>query len=555
MKKQLNIALLPAAVAAALLSGNVMAGTESCFENWSETSADWTAAASGASYAATKYSQANCNAKEVTDSFATFSGLSAASGAVTLISDNVAGKKPTNKENFYIAREVSKDFTADGTDGTDTVNLTYIPTTDIPGGSYITMELTNADFGKDNQDQIFLLAYIDGNYQVLATTDGAVNDQTKITFLSQSGTPIAAGTRLILSTKNDVPQAITFHVGNTDCSLTRKNVTLQVTDARTSGGAAIAGGIGATATLASIVPQYLETVTVNEDKVDAASTSNSREKFVTGNNADKTLTSGKFELVANNVTADADFDSSLPMYKVDDADIRVSWASKSTLEPGKGVVYFLADSADGSNPITTLGDEGILKLDGTKYTVEGKKVFYSALENTAKSGDPLSPMNFNYDVASTYQVTFADAPAKGAYLAGCEVVKNSHEIGVNGAVLKVPYMRTVANDQWIKITNESSTSASILLDVFNDKATNEEVNGVALGTIGAKETKLFYGSDLLKAAVAEGYGAANENTHTMTFVVTAPESSVHGVSVQTVPGKGDRVQPVLRNDAGDAWKW
>jgi len=31
----------------------------------------------------------------------------------------------------------------------------------------------------------------------------------------------------------------------------------------------------------------------------------------------------------------------------------------------------------------------------------------------------------------------------------------------------------------------------------------------------------------------------------MTFTVTAPKDSVHGVSVQTIPGGVDRVMPVL----------
>lgn len=106
MKKQLNIALLPAAVAAALLSGNAMAGTESCFENWDQD-VNWSV--EGPSYAEVKYSLANCNAEYQLGSV---DASSIVSGATGLISDSFTPTgRPQNTANLTIAREVSQDFT------------------------------------------------------------------------------------------------------------------------------------------------------------------------------------------------------------------------------------------------------------------------------------------------------------------------------------------------------------------------------------------------------------------------------------------------------------
>ena len=558
MKKQLNIALLPAAVAAALLSGNAMAGTESCFENWNED-VNWSL--DGASYAEVKYSLANCNATYALSNAASASG---ASGATGLISDSHAAttNRPLNTANLTIAREVSQDFTWSqdasdslGVDGFNTitdVNLTYIPTTDLPGGSYITMKLDGADFGKKNNDQIFLLGWDTTNstWEVLATSDGVVNDQTTVTFLSQSGSPIGAGTRMIMSTNNSLPTPIKLHLNNTDCSLTSHDVTLEVTNVVTAGGQAIAGGIGAKATVAQILQQYQVKVSVASDEVDAANEAESREKFDNG------LYTSKATFYIENA-AQAGWASAAQ------TNLELEFEPTFTGNAGAGVRFFVEDStnavvdlASGVNKIVPDGTVTYKLSEGAGNAFGDVTGLFQApspsgtlpelvVENIATNA-VYTPMNFNYDVINGTKVTFKN-PGLTGNLDGCDINVTSHNVGVNGAVLKVPYMRMSGQDQFVKITNESNKEASILLDVFNDAATNAEVNGVSLGQIAAKETRLFYGEDLMAAAAADGYTATDERNHTVTFVVTAPESSVHGVSTQKVPGQTDRVQPVLRS--------
>ena len=560
MKKQLNIALLPAAVAAALLSGNVMAGTESCFENWDQD-VNWSV--EGPSYAEVKYSLANCNAEYQLGSV---DAGSIVSGATGLISDSFTPTgRPQNTANLTIAREVSQDFTwsQDASDSAaggifatnQDVNLTYIPTTDLPGGSYITMDLNGADFGKDNNDQIFLLGWdsVAGVWQVLATSDGVVNDKATVTFLSQSGSPIGAGTRMVMSTSNSLPTPIKLHLNNTDCSLMSHDVTLTVSNVVTAGGQPIAGGIGAKATVAKIQQQFQVVVKTADDEVDAANEAESREKF-----DNEQYTSKAAFYIEDASTAS--------WAKAEQRNVELEFTPTFTGNAGAGVVFYVEDTAD--SVVDLNATDSKIVPDGTvtyKLTEGGATgdvagLFQSAgsvaailpeivIENVGNNG-VYSPMNFNYDVVNGTKVTFK-TPGLEGNLNGCQVPVTSHNVGVNGAVLKVPYMRMSGKDQFVKITNESGKEATILLDLFTDAADGAEgeINGVSLGKIAAKQTRLFYGEDLAKAAASEGYANATYRSQTATFVVTAPESSVHGVSTQKVPGQSDRVQPVLRGDS------
>lgn len=541
MKKQLNIALLPAAVAAALLSGNVMAGTESCFENWNENAFS-NAPASGASYAKSVYSLANCSSTipsqasgGVASNVADFEANLASGATNMLIGANATTGIPTTTAAFTIAREVSKSYTTSGKVGGNDINITYIPTTDIPGGSYITMDISNATFGEGNSDQIFLLAHIEDKWETLATTDGAINNKQTMKFVSQSGTAISAGTRMILSREKSYPVPATFEVANTDCSLQTKDIVLTVSDVQTSGNQPILGGIGATAILATIAPQYTYKMTSASDLVDAALQTNSRETFEG--------TTDLYTSVASFMIKD---NSNGSWIQADDDDVEVLWATESTGDAGSNVMY-------GVEGIQLDGKNNLVSLDNTEYKVPGSHFIDASKElkvvNVANDDGTYSPMNFNYDVITTAKITFTDTDnGDGAdYLAGCSIPQTSHNIGVNGAVLKVPYMRMTGKDQFVKITNESNKDAAILLDVFNDAASDDEVVGVTLGDIASKETRLFYGQDLMAAAAAAGYTATGETNHTATFVVTAPDSQVHGVSTQKVPGQSDRVQPVLRS--------
>lgn len=560
MKKQLNIALLPAAVAAALLSGNVMAGTESCFETWSQLGqeVDGTVAL-GASNAVDAYAHvfmsAGCTG--ATELTALDDILDPASAAVGLI-------KPTTPPS--IASEITKSFIAPGhSDYTGNANdfesydntadnlvaITYIPTTELPAATRVTMKLSGAHFGTKNANNLFLLKSDGTNFIKVASSDGVFNDISEVLFVV-GNEPVPAGTRLILTTDQTKPMPVSYALSNDACNASG-DITLKVTSA-TNGVDSIAGGFGSEITLATIKQQYglafgqdaaaftyadlsVDLAGAQADDVDAATETNSRETFVaSGVDSDNKTSVSRVYL----------YDTQ-PTYATSVAPT-LKFKATADSAAGNGVVFNVLD--DSASALTFGGTSANLAFDGAELETpqltaltanesDPTKATLSFVVKNLVTGGASDVMNFNYAVNLENYLELNTSTLNN----GCVTTPVTHDIGVNGAVLKVPYMRTVAKDQWIKITNESNTAASILVDVFNDKDTEEEVNGVNLGPIAAKETKLFYGSELLEKAVADGYGAGDESTHTMTFVVTAPESSVHGVSVQTVPNKGDRVQP------------
>ena len=172
-------------------------------------------------------------------------------------------------------------------------------------------------------------------------------------------------------------------------------------------------------------------------------------------------------------------------------------------------------------------------------------------------------MNFNYDVNTHYTLDFGNT----SYNDHCAADKFTHNIDVNGAVLKVPYVVN-GEGNFVRVTNEHDEAAEVTVDVFgesdNGNTGNRKVTAVKLGTVPAKSSVVYFVPELIEEAVSQksytgadgGYAAgslgtdgvnakSNANRHTLTFTVTAPRDSVHGVSVQRVLGGSDRVMPVL----------
>ncbi|MCG7543708.1 hypothetical protein MHM93_05860, partial [Pseudoalteromonas sp. MM17-2] len=167
---------------------------------------------------------------------------------------------------------------------------------------------------------------------------------------------------------------------------------------------------------------------------------------------------------------------------------------------------------------------------------------------------------FNYNVKPTYTLDFGTATE----LDHCKEEVTSHQIGVNGAVLKVPYAVS-AEGNFVRVTNEHDEAAEVTVDLFsesdNGNLNNRKVTAVQLGTVPAKSSVVYFVPELVSEAEAQqgytsadgGFGAgdlgsnagASNNRHTLTFTVTAPRDSVHGVSVQRIVGGVDRVMPVL----------
>jgi hypothetical protein len=237
---------------------------------------------------------------------------------------------------------------------------------------------------------------------------------------------------------------------------------------------------------------------------------------------------------------------------------------------------------------TTLGEFGLDETTAEQYETEFLTLFTpeatggTAESNPAAVGTTLAGaaynqmfyvvtntvtdnvMNFNYQVDVNYTLDFDNTD----YIDHCAKTVKSHKIGVNGAVLKVPYV-TTATGNFVRVTNEHDEQAEVTFDMFGESVDGNEANrhvaAVALGTVPAKSSVVYMMTDVLAAAEAEGYLGADggyaagdlgdnfqssNSRHTVTFTVTAPRDSVHGVSVQKIIGAvADRVMPVLdQND-------
>ncbi|MBU2869350.1 hypothetical protein [Colwellia sp. E2M01] len=573
--KKFNLAALPLAVAGVFASTSAFAGTEACFEVYKTTND----AAGVVEAHDILYTPAACTTTRTV------------AGATSLAS----------VVNTSIAWELTGDVDVDleTTGALPRSVIVYIPTTDIPPASRITMELSGADFGTANANQIYLVSkdLATGEYQTVASSDGSFNDTSKVEFLTKAGVTIGAGTRLMLSQTNPegvaedgtLIESIAIHIENDETCNIDPEVTIKAISAFTDAGTIIAGGkssnTGATA-IVDISEQFEIVVSpqaTNEILVDAEDPS-FRQEFVVEQN-------GSGDWVGQVISTDGSIDTSafwetrfvnnhdsLDQAVAVHADDEVILSTYTTAPTGDGVTLsLLANIGDGAfdnlgngtvldaaqaDHITIAADTDVQLVDiedlGTdlipltetsmSYDIDAAELFPSDADTNVfvaarlmNSDDEV--MEFNYEVKTTWSMDFNNS----AYLDknGCET-PTPFEVGVNGAVLKVPYALTDASSGFVRITSEHTTEATIFMDIF-DESSNEEKN-VNLGQIAPKASNVLRTSDLLAAAKSAGY-AGTGSRHTMTFTVTAPKNKVHGVSVQTVPGGVDRVLPVLdQND-------
>lgn len=238
--KKFNLAALPLAIAGVLASTSAFAGTEACFEVYKTTAN----AAGVVVNHDTLYTPASC---------ATTRTTATATGLATIVNTSVA---------WELTGDIDLDLEATGA-VTPRSHIIYIPTTDIPPASRITMELSGADFGIDNANQIYLVSkdLATGDYQTVASSDGAFNNTSTVEFLTKAGVTIGAGSRLLLSQTNPegvaedgtLIEAIEIHVANTETCSIDPEVTIAAVSAFTDAGTVIAGGksssTGATAIL------------------------------------------------------------------------------------------------------------------------------------------------------------------------------------------------------------------------------------------------------------------------------------------------------------------
>ncbi|PWF63899.1 hypothetical protein CBX96_08680 [Shewanella sp. BC20] len=592
--KNLKKALVASAVLAGL-AGNAYAGTEACFEVYK--------VADGAGVIAHDaiYANASCIAEA--------DRTGAATGQLQATTEG--------KIAYELTKSLEVPFNA--INAAQDLQIVYIPTTDIPPGTLIEMELTGAVFS-NNANQIHLVkGEVDtgpavDKWTAVGSSDGTVDGTNKVKFITKAGITIGAGTRLVLSQTATVAAAadvapVQVKITNDGCtdSTSTKQVTIAATTAKTDGGTGydIQGAVSKAQLVLDISPQFVtffnhatSEAEVNAESADSANNAIvARTEFVYDQDASKQLVAKQTQVVYKGqfynrgtaldkaITLGAD--DHLETKFVASADPRSNvqmalWnarvaatgvlATQEEVETGTqfGVFGLTAATAtvydteavDVFAPEATGGDAETNPytgtLDATKKYLDGAA--YNELFYVVTNTDPAEIMNFNYKVNTDYTLSFNDAN----YLDHCAASKNTHDIGVNGAVLKVPYATNAAGN-FVRVTNEHTEEAEVTVDIFgesvNGTAEKREAIAVTLGKVPAKSSVVYFVPDLINKAVADqgykgqdgGYaqGQLGSNAvsaasrHTLTFTVTAPRETVHGVSVQKVINGSDRVMPVL----------
>lgn len=575
--KNLKKALLSTAILAGLSAGNAFAGTEACFEVYS------VADNAGVTAFGDVYASAACVAED---------------DRVAATTTDLA---PTDsiKVAYELTKSLTLDFDAATSGGTDDLHIVYIPTTDIPGGTKITMKLAGATFA-GNSNQIHLVKEDGVNIAAVASSDGAVDGQSTITFITKAGITIGAGTRLAFSRISNGLVADVDPVGVklenatcTDGSSTSK-VTIQATEAKTDGGTGyvIAGGQSAAQEVIDSSAQFVTfigsatvdgQVNAESKNFDDASIT-ARTEFVYDTAADAGLTLKKASLVHKAGFADRAAELDYPITRDADDELELSFVESAdagasvkaevyNTRTNPGGVLAAAFDLNGATAGTAL-DFVSAKPASAQVSLSADDIFspvstgaetapaaYAAVDYnevffTVSQTDLTKIMNFNYEVTAHAKLNL-DAASE---LDHCDVSKVTHKVGVNGAVLKVPY--TVAGTgNFVRITNEHTVAAEVTVDLFSETADgttgNRAVTAVKLDNVPAKSSVVYYVPDVVQAAVDQmSYAGSDGNTvnganvrHTMTFTVTSPKNTVHGVSVQKLSTGQDRVMPVLdQND-------
>lgn len=578
--KNLKKALVASAVLAGL-AGNAYAGTEACFEVYKDGGA-------GVKAHELIFADASCVAEKLRTG-----------AAVKQLEATAEGKIA-----FELTKSLAVPFDSAAFNGTDNLQIVYIPTTDIPPGTLIEMELDGAKFN-GNANQIHLVkGEIDtgpavDKWTAVGSSDGTVDGTNKVKFITKAGITIGAGTRLALSQSATSVAPIEVKITNDGCtdSTSTKKVTIAATTGKTDGGTGydIQGAVSKEQLVLDISPQFVtffnhstSEAEVNAESADSAGNAIvARTEFVYDQDASKQLVAKKSEVVykgqfynragALDKALVLGADDHLETKFIASADPRsnVKMALWNARVAASGVLATQEEVETG----TQFGDFGLTAATATVYNTEAVDVFtpeatggdaetttaytggdYNELFYVVTNTDPAEIMNFNYNVNVDYTLDFNNAD----YLDHCAVSKNTHDIGVNGAVLKVPYATNAAGN-FVRVTNEHTEAAEVTVDIFGESvdgtAAKREAIAVTLGTVPAKSSVVYFVPDLINKAVADqgykgqdgGYAAGSlgsnavsaASRHTLTFTVTAPRETVHGVSVQKVINGSDRVMPVL----------
>lgn len=601
MSKQMKFGLLPAAIAGALLSGNAFAGTEACIEVFKS--------------AANDYQEHNVLYTAASCTFNAESVLNPDGSSETPA--QYAARSLRANDSADIAYELTKnldlDFEAvDQDNAAETLNIVYVPTSDIPAASRLKFRLNGATFA-NNSNIIYLVKAeadsatgITTKYSAVASTDGAVDGENEITFIVTD--LIGAGTRLVLSLENqptldfvldgnDDPtdeeirttfESPAINIANPEVCTPNDKVTLEVIEAKSDFGQDIKGAVTNPATdkladLVDIQKQFTllhEAQLTTEALVDAESPSY-RGQFLfsktdTGLWVNQTTEQGLFweSTIQNKI-------SSLDQYVEIDAEdrLRVRLNPEGSLGGVMNFAMLYNDTTRANTPLAASEDYHIsteaqymhnYDTTGNRWTnvkdtaQEYSYNIYEVVngEDSARIAMQLEgngqPMSFNYLLNASLGLEFKDVKLQDDKY--CQT-KTPFKVGVNGATLKVPH--TTPNPaNFVRITNEHITGAEVSVTVFDENSTtaNNEITFVLNAENGFSEElgpkdSIVYKSEKIIKKYAEllkaktGLGALKTSDRvSMTFVVTAPKDTVHATSVIKGPGNTDRVMAVLDNN-------
>ncbi|WP_394145905.1 hypothetical protein [Vibrio atypicus] len=531
MTKNMKLGLLPAAVTAALLSGNAMAGTEACFE---------------------VYNSATVQGHEVNYT----PSACVINTGTTDGSDQLFAQVPSK----VAAEAVGPEFDGIDFQNSDT-QIVYIPTTDIPGGSVIEMQLDSATMQAvfANANNIIHLIKTDDNvsFEAVASTDGQVTGENTIKFITKSGTTIGAGTRLAFSrvATEVTPVAIDFNNQGCIVNDVDESILVKSTSAISGGtGIDIEGGVSKKDfEIVDVQNQYEVAFSVTSGEVNAESSSSvtnnpiiARSEFVYST-TEQLLTNQKDRLIAPvTFTTNTGFDVEAPLTAATDFNQEITLVGDQTTAGGavRVIMWDTQDNTTGDVTDRISFEPGFADatpgngktyetLASTLFPASGDNTVYYALTNTTEG----SVMNFNYDLVNKHELDFNSDERRNRF---CGDAKQ-FEVGVNGAVLKVPYI-VRKGDNWVRIANEHDQSAEISVEILDDSSNIAETvsftlpamspNGKEDWSLGAYDQVQVGMPQLMTYAAQQGYvDSAAETTHmTVTFVVTSPREKVHGVA-------------------------
>lgn len=550
----MKFALLPAAIAGALLSGNAFAGTDACIEITKST------VAYGEVNAQQLYLGSSCD----------YSGGSADVALKPNEAASVAYE--LTKELPYSLEDIT--MTAYTGKPKDDLSIVYVPTTDIPPASRLTFDLSiNATFNVPG-DIIYLIKVEEDTpavpavpavpgtpgtpatpatykYTAVASSDGDVDTKSTALFMFKSGVTVGAGSRLFLSTANqplnlgeiETP-GITLGFAP-ECS-SEEAVTLAVTKAETDNGYPIKGAV--TKKASNLVTQKNQFVLAKQHVL-AAETGTQytveadvdaempayRKYFVT--NATETDENGQPVTPANwdgqttgiSVLWQAQFinkagELDLPHRIQEDDDVILETTAKN-YSGEKMFLGLASQTVNGDSALDDSADDHLsatidrvefnnsvnwakLQPSRTIYTIDadevldpasGEDLTVTSTRNLAMQlkTDGITPMQFGYSVNANFGL---DLDQTAAGISGIKYQniatycnpKTPFAIDVNGAVLKVPHGTPDAGN-FVRIVNEHESEATVSVEMFDESDnTNNKVTFMldASTGFGAAQYKL-----------------------------------------------------------------